>query len=83
MTDIHPKKVIKSDNTANTIIAGIAGVVAGGAAVAAAVLMSDKKNQKKVHDALDGAKEKVADFVQTIKSQPVIEKITQKIDEKV
>jgi len=68
MTDIHHKKEEQNENTVNTIMAGIAGAVAGGIAVAAAVVMSDKNNQKKVTDALVGAKEKVTKRIDTITS---------------
>ena len=81
MTDSHQKKEIKNANTVNAIVAGVAGVVAGGVAVATALVMSDKKNQKKVKDALVDAKEKFTDYIDTIKSQPVIEKSTQKLEE--
>ncbi len=81
MTDVQKKKEVKSTNTVNPIVAGIAGVVAGGVAVAAALVMSDKKNQKKVKDALEGAKEKVTEYIDTIKSQPIVEKSTKKLDE--
>lgn len=82
MTDVHQKKVVKNANTVNPIVAGIAGVIAGGAAVAAAVVMSDKKNQKKVKDAWVGAKEKVTEYMDTIKSQPIVEKSIKKIEGK-
>lgn len=65
----------------NAVVAGIAGVVAGGVAVATAVVMSDKKNQKKVKDAWAGAKEKATEYMDTIKSQPIVEKSTQKLGE--
>ena len=81
MTDTHQKKEIKKSNTINTVVAGIAGAVAGGMAVAAAVVMSDKKNQKKVKDAWVGAKEKVGEYMDTIKSQPIVEKSVQKLEE--
>jgi hypothetical protein len=69
MTDVHKKKETKSANTVNPLVAGIAGAVAGGMAVAAAVVMSDKKNQEKVKDAFIGAKEKVTGYIDTIKTQ--------------
>ena len=79
MTESHQKKEIKNTNTVNPILAGIAGVVAGGMAVAAAVVMSDKKNQKKVSEAWVGVKEKVGEYMDTVKSNPVVEKGTQKM----
>lgn len=81
MTDVQKKKEVKSAKSVNPIVAGIAGVVAGGVAVAAALVMSDKKNQKKVKDAFGDAKEKVTEYIDAIKSQPVIEKTTEKLDE--
>lgn len=83
MAVINQKKEVKSANTVNPIVAGIAGVVAGGMAVAAAVVMSDKKNQKKVKDVFDGAKEKVTERIDKIMSQPVIEKNAKKRKEAV
>lgn len=63
-------------------MAGIAGAVAGGMAVAAAVVMSDKKNQKKVKDAFTDAKNKATDYVDAIKSksEPIIEKGTKRLN---
>ncbi len=81
MTDVHQKKAVNNTNTMNTIAAGIAGVVVGGAAVATAMVMSDKKNQKKVGNAIADAKEKVTQFIDTVKSQPIVEKSTQKMEE--
>jgi hypothetical protein len=82
MTDAQKKKDVKTTNTINPIVAGIAGVVAGGMAVAAAVVMSDKKNQMKVKGAFADAKNKVTDYVDTIKSksEPIIEKGTKKLN---
>jgi nicotinamide mononucleotide (NMN) deamidase PncC len=79
MTELRKKKEIKSANIAGPIVAGIAGVLAGGMAVAAAVVMSDKKNQKKVGNAWIGVKEKMTKYIDTIRSQPVIEKNTRKL----
>jgi hypothetical protein len=83
MTDIHQKKDMKSDNsnTMNAIVAGIAGVVAGGVAVAAAVAMSNKDNQKKVAKVFDGAKKNVSDYVDSVKSQPVVVNGTRKVEQ--
>ena len=81
MTDIHQKKEIKVEsNAVSPVVAGIAGAVAGGIAVAAAMVMSDKKNQKKVSDAIVGAKEKVTDYMDSIKTQPVVEKSVHKAE---
>ncbi len=81
MTDSKKTIDAKKAGTVKSIVAGVAGVIAGGAAVAAAVVMSDKKNQKKVKDAWVGAKEKVTDYIDKVKSQPVVEKSTQKLGE--
>ena len=59
----------------------LAGAIAGGAAVAAAVILSDKKNQKKVKEAFIGAREKVTEYIDSIKVQPVIEKNSRKLAE--
>jgi len=83
MTESHKKIEVKNANIANSIMAGLAGVVAGGAAVAAAVVMSDKKNQKKVSDVLVGAKEKVTEFLDTVHPQPIVEKVVAKVENKV
>ena len=81
MTDTQKKKRVKNASMVNSVVAGIAGVVAGGIAVATAVVMSDKKNQKKVKDAWDNTKEKVTEYIDTVKSQPIVEKSVQKFGE--
>ncbi len=80
MTESHLKKEVKSANAGNSIAAGIAGVIAGGAAVAAAVVMSDKENQKKVKDALVGAKEKSTEYLDAMRSQPIVEKSAKRLE---
>lgn len=65
------------------VFAGIAGVVAGATAAAAAVLMSNKKNQRKVTGAIADAKEDVSDYVDSMKSQPVVKKSVKAIKETV
>lgn len=74
------KKEQKSAQKVNSVVAGVAGAVIGGAAVATAMIMSNKKNQKKVQDAFAGAKDKVSDYVDSIKSQPIIKKSSEKIE---
>ena len=69
MTDLHQKKEAKKSNVVNAVVAGIAGVIAGGVAVATAVVMSDKKNQKKVKDAWVGTKEKVSEIAHDVKEK--------------
>ncbi len=70
MTDTMKKKAMD----VNPIVAGIAGAVAGGLAVAAAMTINTKENKEKVADAIDTAKENVAGVVEKIKSQPVVQK---------
>ena len=77
MTDVHKKVNNKDKHGMNPVVAGIAGVVAGGMAVAAAVVMSDKKNQKKAKEIWNGAKGQV-----TEKVGQLVENVKQKIDEK-
>jgi hypothetical protein len=74
MTDVHQKKEVKNTLTVDPIVAGIAGVVAGGIAVAAAVALSDKGNQKKIKDTLVEAKDNVISYIDTATSKPVMEK---------
>lgn len=69
MTNAHQKKEIKSSNTINSVVAGIAGVVAGGMAVATAVVMSDKKTQKKVKEALTNVKEQAVGYIEDMQKQ--------------
>lgn len=70
----NQKKESKSANGINPLVAGIAGVVAGGVAAAAAFVLSDKKNQKKVKAAFDGVKDTVKEYIDTVQSHPVVEK---------
>ena len=77
MTDVHKKTNGKNKGGMNPVVAGIAGVVAGGMAVAAAVVMSDKKNQKKAKEIWNGAKGQVKEKVGQL-----VENVKQKIDEK-
>jgi flagellar basal body-associated protein FliL len=83
MTDEHKKQKTADSNTINIVAAGIAGVIAGGAAVAATVLMSDKNNQKKAKEALTDVKEKVTKYMDTVKKQPMVQKSTDKVGEAV
>jgi hypothetical protein len=59
MADTQKKNNTKDQHAINPIVAGIAGAFAGGIAIATAVVMSDKKNQKKVTEALKNAKDSV------------------------
>lgn len=81
MNDIKKKNIHAPAASVNPVIAGIAGVIAGGVAVAAAVAMSDKTNQKKVKEALTDAKDKVSEYVQNAKEQPVVERGAHKLEE--
>lgn len=81
MTDLHQKKNEKNTSAVGPIVAGITGIVAGGMTVAAAVVMSDKNNQQKVKDTFNGAKDKVGEYIDAVKSQPVVEKSEKKLNE--
>lgn len=59
----------KNQNSVNPIAAGIAGAVAGGAAVASAFIMSDKKNQKKVKDVLANVKDQAVDYLEDMQKK--------------
>lgn len=83
MTDTHMKNDDKGVAGVNPVIAGIAGVVAGGMAVAAAVAMSNKDNQKKVVDAVVGAKDKVVEYVDEKTDKPALEKAARTVTDKV
>ena len=80
MTDEHKKQKSTHSNTMNVVAAGIAGAIAGGAAIAATIILSDKNNQKKAKESLVGAKDKVTGYIDTLKKQPVIQKSADKID---
>lgn len=73
-TKINKKK---TTHTVSPVAAGIAGVVAGGMAVAAAVALGDKKNQKKIKAAWNETKETMSENMGS-----VIERIKQKINKK-
>lgn len=80
MNDIHGKKEGKSTNTVSPLVAGVAGVVAGGVAAAAAFVLSDKKNQKKAKTALVGIKERIKGYIDTTTAQPIIKKSAEKLE---
>ena len=73
----------KNNSTKNAILAGITGVIAGGAAVAAAVALSDSNNQKKMKKTLEETKGKVSKYIDTIAASPVVKKNTEKIKDTV
>lgn len=62
MTDTQLKKDTNT-KVVNPLVAGIAGAVIGGAAVAASMVMSDKKNRDKVGKVLMDKKSEVKDKV--------------------
>jgi hypothetical protein len=72
MAHIHQKKELTRENTISPIIAGIAGVVAGGVAIATALALSDRKNQKKVKEVFVDTKERVAEYIGTIQTKPIL-----------
>lgn len=73
----------KRDGGVNPIIAGVAGVIAGGMAVAAAVALSNKDNQKKIADAVTNAKDKVVGYVDEMTDKPALEKVARAVTDKV
>jgi len=74
MTNVHHKIGPKKSNTMNAVAAGVVGAIAGGVAVATAVVMSDKNNQQKVKSALIDSKEKATKVIRDAK-QKLKEKI--------
>ena len=77
MTEVQKKTKNKKKRGMSPVVAGIAGVVAGGMAVAAAVMMSDKKNQKKAKEVWNGARGQVKKNVGKL-----VEHVKQKIEKK-
>lgn len=59
----------QKSNVLRTVVAGATGAIVAGAAVAAAVIMSDKKNQKKVKDALGNASDNVKSMSAEVKQK--------------
>lgn len=57
----------KTGKSVSPVAAGIAGIVAGGVAVAAAVVLSDKNNRKKVKNVLVEGKKKAAGYIDSLK----------------
>lgn len=58
MTNINKKKVEVKKSGVNPVMAAVAGAVAAGVAVAGAMIMADKKNQKKVKGVVTDIKNK-------------------------
>lgn len=54
----------KSDVSTKVAVAGVAGAVLGGVAVAAATILSDDKNRKKVGSALNDVKDRARDYIE-------------------
>jgi len=59
MTSAPVKKEVKKANPIVPVMAGIVGAVVGGVAVAASMIMGDKKNQEKIKTGLNEAKGQV------------------------
>lgn len=63
----------QKSNTIRNVVAGVTGAILAGTAVAAAVVMSDKKNQEKVKNAFskvaDSVKNKTAEVKKHLKER--------------
>lgn len=59
----------KKTMAVNPVLAGIAGAVAGGVAVAAAMSLNTKENKQKVTTAVDTTKAKIADVAGDVKKK--------------
>ncbi len=59
----------KKTMAVNPVLAGIAGAVAGGVAVAAAMSLNTKENKQKVTTAVDSTKAKIADVAGDVKKK--------------
>ncbi|MFA5828790.1 MAG: hypothetical protein WC841_05550 [Candidatus Shapirobacteria bacterium] len=69
MTDVQKKREVKNTNGVNPIVAGIAGAVVGGVAVATSMVMSNKKNRDKIKAGLASAKDKTVEYLDEVKKQ--------------
>lgn len=59
-----------NENKKNQVYAAVAGIVVGaGAAIAGAVALSDKKNQKKVNEVLSKAKGMIKEYSNNVEEQ--------------
>lgn len=75
MTNIDKKKVEVKKGGVNSVMTAVAGAVVGGIAVAGAIIMADKKNQKKVKAVVIDIKKKAND-----KKAKVDEAVTEGVD---
>lgn len=57
----------QKSNTMRNVVAGVTGTILAGTAVAAAVIMSNKKNQEKVKNALGNATDSVKNKAAEVK----------------
>ncbi len=67
MRKVADEKTKEKKSGVNSMIASLAGVAVGAAVGAGAIILSDKKNRKKLEEALEGLKKqgfKVLDIVQ-------------------
>ncbi|MFA4827408.1 MAG: hypothetical protein WC596_04140 [Candidatus Shapirobacteria bacterium] len=73
MTVTQPKKEVKNANRVNPIVAGIAGAVVGGVAVATSMVMSNKKNRDKIKAGLTKVKNQTLDKKAEVKEKLIKE----------
>lgn len=73
------KKQQDNKNTKGTIIAGIAGAVVAGVAVAATMVMKDEKTKKKVEKILTNIKDQAMDYVDQLKEEPTTKEAVKEI----
>jgi len=73
MTVTQPKKEVKNRNRVNPIVAGIAGAVVGGVAVATSMVMSNKKNRDKIKAGLTKVKNQTLDKKAEVKEKLIKE----------
>jgi len=74
MTELQKKKEVKKSNTVNPIMAGIAGAMVGGVAVATSMVMSNKKNRDKLKAKLTEAKNQTTEYLDDVKKQALVKK---------
>ena len=74
MTEMQKKKETKNPNTVNPVVAGIAGAVVGGVAVATSMVMSNKKNRDVLKAKLTEAKNQTTEYLDDVKKQALAKK---------
>lgn len=74
MTELQKKKEIKNLNTANQVMAAVAGAVVGGVAVATSMVMSNKKNRDKIKAGLSNAKNQTTEYLDDVKKKALAKK---------